>query len=64
MKIWSGSRSKGELPHTEKASREVLSLPIYSHMPLDVAARICDVIDVLFNRSSEVKAALKMGFTS
>jgi dTDP-4-amino-4,6-dideoxygalactose transaminase len=61
-KIWSGNRSKRELPHTEKASREVLSLPIYSHMPLEVAARICDVIDVLFNRSSEVKIALKMGF--
>jgi dTDP-4-amino-4,6-dideoxygalactose transaminase len=64
MKIWSEAKSKAELPHTERASREVLSLPIYSHMPLEVGARICDTIDVLFDRSSEVKRALKEGFAT
>lgn len=63
MKIWSG-KSKGKLPNTERASREVLSLPMYSHMPLEVATRICDVIDVLFSRNREVKAALEKVFIS
>ncbi|HYO07474.1 MAG TPA: DegT/DnrJ/EryC1/StrS family aminotransferase [Tepidisphaeraceae bacterium] len=34
----------GGLPHTERACREILSLPMHPHLSADAAARVCDAL--------------------
>ena len=39
-----------KLPQTEKAVKEILSLPIHGEMPLDAADQVCDAIAEFYGK--------------
>jgi dTDP-4-amino-4,6-dideoxygalactose transaminase len=39
---------RGDLPHAEKACREILSLPVWPYMPLNYAERVADTIRLYY----------------
>jgi dTDP-4-amino-4,6-dideoxygalactose transaminase len=41
---------RGDLTITERAGREILSLPLHSQMPLETVDRVCDAIESFFRR--------------
>ena len=50
---------KRELPVTDKISRNIISLPFYSHMPVHEVEIICDVIKRIHENASQIKNELK-----
>jgi dTDP-4-amino-4,6-dideoxygalactose transaminase len=43
---------KGDLPVVERATAEILSIPMYPHLPVEAAVRVCDEIKEFYARSS------------
>jgi dTDP-4-amino-4,6-dideoxygalactose transaminase len=50
-------RQRPHLPVTELISRQVLSLPIYSHMATDSALRVCEAIQRIYRHAPQLRAA-------
>lgn len=49
-------RQRPYLPITESLAADVLSLPMYSHMPVDCVSRVCEAMRRLHMHASEVQA--------
>ena len=47
-----------DLPVTESVAREVLSLPIYSHMPTDTVIGVCETIRRIHRHALQIRTAL------
>ncbi len=53
MSQWYG---KGDLPHVEKATGEILSIPMFPHLAHEDAVRVCDEIAAYYAKSSSTVA--------
>jgi dTDP-4-amino-4,6-dideoxygalactose transaminase len=51
-------RQKPYLPVTESIARDVLSLPMYSHMPADSVAKVCETIGRIHRYAPQIRAVL------
>ena len=54
-----GMKLDGQLPVTNRISGKTLSLPIWSHMDIEIADRICEVIVSAFSKAEEINAKLE-----
>lgn len=52
-KAYSGHKN-GKLPITDLISLKIMNIPLYSHMPLSEAKRVCKVIENLYYKSKKI----------
>jgi dTDP-4-amino-4,6-dideoxygalactose transaminase len=51
-------RSEGQLPVTEAIARKTITIPVYSHMDRDTAARVCRAVERVHRHSDQVREAV------